>query len=74
MPNYLTHIEYPKACHAVLSVLTMILHIDVDLGDLLVTAQYQEGEIRKYIKKIEEQLRQLKLQETLEEEKPKTLH
>lgn len=74
MPNYLTNIEYPKASYAVLSVLTMILHIDVDLGELLVTAQYQEEEIRKYIKKIEEQLRQLKLQETLEEEKPKTLH
>ena len=74
MPNYLTHIEYPKASHAVLSVLTMILHIDVDLGELLVTAEYQEEEIRKYIKKIEEQLRQLKLQETLEEDMPKTLH
>lgn len=74
MPNYLTHIEYPKASHAVLSVLTAILHIDVDLGELLVTAHYQEEEIRKYIKKIEEQVRQLKLQETLEEEKPKTLH
>ena len=74
MPNYLTHIDYPKASLAVLSVLTTILHIDIDLGDLLVTVQYQEEEIRKYIKKIEEQLRQLKLQETLEEEKPKTLH
>jgi proteasome assembly chaperone (PAC2) family protein len=74
MPNYLTHIEYPKASHAVLSVLTTILHIDVDLGELMVTAEYQQEEIRRYIKKIEEQLRQLKLQETLMEEMPKTLH
>ena len=74
MPNYLTHIEYPKASYAVLSVLTKILDIDIDLGELWAVAEYQEGEIKKYVKRIEEQLRQLQLQQALEEEKPKILH
>jgi uncharacterized protein (TIGR00162 family) len=71
MPNYLTHIEYPKASHAVLSILTKMLNINIDLGELLAVAKYQEEEIKRYIKKIEEQLQ---LQKALEEEKPKVLH
>jgi len=74
MPNYLTHIEYPKASCAVLSVLARILDIDIDLGELLATAEYQEEEIKKYIKKIEQQIRRLQLEQTREEEKPKVLH
>jgi proteasome assembly chaperone (PAC2) family protein len=74
MPNYLTHIEYPKASYAVLSILTKILDVNIDLGELLAVARYQEEEIKKYIKKIEERFRQLQLQQTLEEEKPKVLH
>ncbi len=74
MPNYLTHIEYPKASHAVLSILTKILNINIDLSEILALAQYQEEEIKKYIKKIEEQMQQLQLQQALEEEKPKTWH
>jgi proteasome assembly chaperone (PAC2) family protein len=74
MPNYLTHIEYPKASYAVLSILTKILDVNIDLGELLAVARYQEEEIKKYIKKIEERFRQLQRQQTLEEEKPKVLH
>jgi hypothetical protein len=74
MPNYLTHIEYPKASHAVLSILTEILNIKIDLNEILALAKYQEEEIKKHIKKIEEQMRQLQLQQALEEETPKTWH
>ena len=74
MPNYLTHVEYPKASYAVLSVLSEILDMHIDLDELLAVARYQEGKLKRYIKKIEEQLRQLQLQQALEEEKPKVLH
>jgi proteasome assembly chaperone (PAC2) family protein len=74
MPNYLTHVEYPKASYAVLSVLSEILDMHIDLDELLAVARYQEGKLKRYIKKIEEELRQLQLQQALEEEKPKVLH
>jgi len=48
------------------------MHIDLD--ELLAVARYQEGKLKRYIKKVEEQLRQLQLQQALEEEKPKVLH
>ena len=74
MPNYLTHIEYPKASYAVLSILTELLNIKIDLDEFLVLAESQEEEIKKYIKKIEEQVRRLQLQQTLEDENPETWH
>jgi len=74
MPNYLTHIEYPKASYSVLSILTKILNIDIDMDELLSTARYQEEELKRYIKEVKEQFRKLKKQETLEERKPKVLH
>ena len=74
MPNYLTHIEYPKASCSVLSILTKILNIDVDMGELLSTSRYQEEELKRYIKEIKEQVRQLQKQETPTERKPKVLH
>ena len=74
MPNYLTHVEYPKASYAVLSVLTKILDIRIDLDELMAVARYQEEKLKRYIKKIEEELRQLQLQQALEEEKPRVLH
>jgi len=74
MPNYLTHIEYAKASYSVLSILTKILNIDIDMDELLSTARYQEEEFKKYIKEVKEQFRKLKKQETLEERKPKVLH
>jgi len=74
MPNYLTHIEYPKASHAVLSILSKMLNIKIDLSELLALAKYQEKEIKKYVKKIEEQMQQLQLQQALEDEQSKTWH
>ena len=74
MPNYLTHIEYPKASYSVLSVLTKILNIDIDMGELLSVARYQEEELKRYIKEIKEQVRQLQQKETPVQRKPKVLH
>ena len=74
MPNYLTHIEYPKASYSVLSMLTQILNIEIDMGELLSISIYQEEELKKYIKEIKEQFRKLQKQETLEERKPKVFH
>ncbi|MBL7174791.1 MAG: PAC2 family protein [Desulfobacteraceae bacterium] len=74
MPNYLTHIEYPKASYAVLSILIKILNINIDLNELLAISMYQEEEIKKYIKKIEEQVSKLQQQQIPKEEKPKVLH
>jgi len=76
MPNYLTHIEYPKASYSVLSILTKILNIEIDMGELLSTSRYQEEELKRYIKEIKEQFRQLQEQEqkTPLERKPKVLH
>jgi proteasome assembly chaperone (PAC2) family protein len=74
MPNYLTHIEYPKASYAVLSILSKLLHVNIDLDELLALTHYYDQEIKRYIKKIEEKVRQLELQQTLEEDKPKVLH
>jgi len=74
MPNYLTHIEYPKASYSVLSILTKILNIDIDMGELLSISRFQEEELKRYIKEIKEQVRQLQQQETPEERKPKVLH
>jgi hypothetical protein len=74
MPNYLSHIEYPKASYAVLSTLTKILSINIDLNELLAISMYQEEEIKKYIKKVEEQVSKLQQQQIPKEEKPKVLH
>jgi proteasome assembly chaperone (PAC2) family protein len=74
MPNYLSHIEYPKASYAVLSTLTKILSINIDLNELLAISMYQEEEIKKYIKKVEEQVSKLQKQQIPKEEKPKVLH
>jgi proteasome assembly chaperone (PAC2) family protein len=45
-----------------------------DLDELLTLTHYYDQEIKRYIKKIEEKVRQLKPQQTLEEDKPKVLH
>lgn len=74
MPNYLTHIEYPKASCSVLSILTKMLNIDIDMGELLSTSRYQEEELKRYIKEVKEQVRQLQHEETPVERKPKVLH
>jgi len=74
MPNYLTHIEYPKASYSVLSKLAKILNIDIDMGELLSISRFQEEELKRYIKEIKEQFRQLQQRETPEERKPKVLH
>jgi hypothetical protein len=54
--------------------LTKILNIDIDMGELLSISRYQEEELKRYIKEIKEQFRKLQKQETLEEKKPKVLH
>lgn len=74
MPNYLTHIEYPKASCAVLSILIKILNIDIDLGELLAISRFHEEELKKYVQDIKKQFRQLQQQEIPEEKKPKTIH
>lgn len=74
MPNYLTHIEYPKASYSVLSILTQILNIEIDMGELLSISRYQEEELKRYIKEIKEQFRKLQKQEKPEERSPKVLH
>jgi hypothetical protein len=74
MPSYLTHIEYPKASYAVLSILSEILNIKIDMGELLTSVKYQENKIKKYLKEIEKQIQQLQLQQEARKNKPDVFH
>ncbi len=58
IPYYTIQIENPRSSQAVLERLTEMLGIHIDLTELERLAEFNEGEIAKYIHQIKEQIRE----------------
>ncbi|MFH1624266.1 MAG: PAC2 family protein [Pseudomonadota bacterium] len=67
MPYYATQIENPRSSQVVLEIFTKMLRIKIDMTELEILARYTEGEIEKFVLKIEE----LKLDQILKKDEDK---